>query len=76
MKIRQQKEPPTERMRRMYSCPVVMEVEDKSGYLERLVYNSMHFRTRNVREARSRSLPYGMRWYVTGSNPGFNFIET
>jgi hypothetical protein len=54
VKISQQKEPPTERMRRMYSCAVEVEVEDKTVAL------SMHFRTMNVREARSRSLPYGM----------------
>jgi hypothetical protein len=42
-------------MRRMYCCAV--GVEDKTGHLERLV-ESTHFRTMNVREARSRSLPY------------------
>jgi hypothetical protein len=36
-KIRQQKEPPTERMRRMYSFAVDVEVEDKSGHPEHLV---------------------------------------
>jgi hypothetical protein len=35
-KITQQKEPPTERMRRMYSCAVDLEVEDKTGRRERL----------------------------------------
>jgi hypothetical protein len=37
VKIRQQKELPTERMRRTYSGAVDVEVEDKSGHLERLV---------------------------------------
>jgi hypothetical protein len=36
-KITQQKEPLTERMRRMYSGAGDLEVEDKSGRLERLV---------------------------------------
>jgi hypothetical protein len=36
VKIRQQKESPTERMR-MYSCTMDLEVEDKSGHFERLV---------------------------------------
>jgi hypothetical protein len=52
VKIRQQKEPPTERMRRMYSCAVDLEVDDKSGHLERLVEHSMHFRTINAREVK------------------------
>jgi hypothetical protein len=43
--------------RRMYSCTVDVEVEDKTGRLERLVENSLHVRTRNVREERSRSFP-------------------
>jgi hypothetical protein len=51
-KITQQKEPPEERMRRMCSCAVNVEVEDMTGHIERLVANSMHFRTMNVREAR------------------------
>jgi hypothetical protein len=54
-----------------------VEVEDKSGDLERLVKNSMHFRTMNVREARSLS-PSGRRRmsrYVNGSNLWVNFIE-
>jgi hypothetical protein len=45
VKITQQKEPLTEKMRRMYSCAVDVEVEDKSGHPECLVENSMHFRT-------------------------------
>jgi hypothetical protein len=36
-KITQQREPLTERVKRVYSCTVDVEVEDKSGYLERLV---------------------------------------
>jgi hypothetical protein len=78
VKIRQQKKLLTERMRRMYSCAVDVEVEDKTGRLERLVENSMHFRTMNVREARSPNLPgrrLRMSRYVNGSNPWFNFIE-
>ncbi|KAJ7305537.1 hypothetical protein DFH08DRAFT_976281 [Mycena albidolilacea] len=47
--ITQQKEPPTERMRRMYSCAVDLEVEDTTGRRERLVH-STHFRTKNVQE--------------------------
>jgi hypothetical protein len=76
-KITQQKEPPTEMMRRMYSCAVDVKVEDKSGYLERLVETSMHFRAMNVREVRSPSLSgrrLRMSRYVNGSNPWFNFI--
>jgi hypothetical protein len=36
-KITQQKKPPTERKRRMYSCAADLEVEDKTGRLQRLV---------------------------------------
>jgi hypothetical protein len=65
----QQKELLTERMRRVYPCAV--EVEDKTDHLERLVdNNSTHFRTMNVREAGSPSLPSGNafltdRWHAT-----------
>jgi hypothetical protein len=62
----------------MYSSAVDVEVEDKSGDLERLVENSMHFRTMNVREARSPSLSgrrLRMSPHVNGSNPWFNFGE-
>jgi hypothetical protein len=75
--MRQQKEPPRERMRRMYSCAVEVEVEDKSGRLERLVENSMHFRTMTVREARSRSLScrqLRMSRYLNSSNPWFDLF--
>jgi hypothetical protein len=57
-KIIQQNELPTERMRRVYSCARNLEVEDKRGRLDHLV-NSTHFRTMNVREARTElSLAY------------------
>jgi hypothetical protein len=76
VKIRQQKELPTERMRRTYSGAVDVEVEDKSDYLERLVEDSMRFRTMNVREARNRTLQgrrLRMSRYANGSNPWFNY---
>jgi hypothetical protein len=77
-KIRQRKEPLTEKMRRMYSGIVDVEVVDKSGYLERLVENSMHFRAMNVREARNPSLS-GRRLrisrHVNSLNPWFNLFE-
>jgi hypothetical protein len=47
VRIRLQKEPPTERIRWMYFHAVDLEVEDKAGCLERLV-DSMHFRMMNV----------------------------
>jgi hypothetical protein len=71
-KITQQREPHTEKMRRMYPCAVDVEVECKSDYSQRLVYDSIHIRTMNVREARSPSLPgrrLRMSRYVNGSNP-------
>jgi GMP synthase-like glutamine amidotransferase len=58
VKITLQEELLTEKMRRMYPCAVDIKVECKSGYLRRLVYGSMHIRTRNVGEARE-SKPSG-----------------
>jgi hypothetical protein len=56
VKTKLQEELLTEKMKRIYSCAMDVEVEDKSGHLDRLVENSTHFRAMNVREARSPSL--------------------
>jgi hypothetical protein len=46
-------------MRRMYSFAVDVEVEDESGHPERLVENSMHFRTMNIEKQEVRAFRTG-----------------